>query len=149
MDAPTAYIVSVDGPTALLRVDAAPACARCAAGKGCGAGLLTGQQAPRELRLPLPADGRFASGDRVLLEMQPAGLLQASVYAYGLPLMALTLVPLLANALWGPFGDGPLAGLALVAVAAAVAAGRLLLRREPCLQRMTPSIAGPAPTGDA
>ncbi|MGB5579404.1 MAG: SoxR reducing system RseC family protein [Woeseia sp.] len=149
MDTPTAEILSIDGHSAVLRVAGVPACARCAAGKGCGAGLLGADAAPRELRLSLPPGIHFRRGDTVRLALRPARLLQASLYAYGLPLLALTLVPLLVNWAVGPLGDATLAVVALAAITVAVLAGRRLLARERCLDHLTPIIAGHAGVGEA
>lgn len=145
MDLPTATVISVDGRNVMLRVDSPIACARCAAGKGCGAGLLAGRQGPRELRLPLPSGLQLQADDRVQLNLVPARLLQATVYAYGLPLAALTLAPLFAHYAWGPLGDAQLVAVAAVAVAAAVPLGRRLLARNRCLERLVPDIVGRAP----
>ena len=147
MNAPTAEIISLDGETALLRVDSPVACARCAAGKGCGAGLLAGSRSPREVRVAVPGGLGLRQGDRVQLTMLPSRLLQATLYAYGLPLAALTLVPLLANAIWGPLGDVALVLLAAGAMVAAVLTGRYLLARRHCLKQLVPDIVGRAPAG--
>lgn len=142
METPTAQIIAIDGGSALLRIDAAAACARCAAGKGCGAGLLTAGAKQREVWMPLPEGTRFAAGDRVHLTLQPSRLLEAAVYAYGLPLLALTLAPLLASWAWGPLHDAALVAIAVAAVAVAVIAGRRLLARGRCLEQLMPAIAG-------
>lgn len=145
METPTAEIISIDGHDALLRVDGPLGCARCAAGKGCGAGLLTTGKSKRELRLPLPAGSNFKPGDRVQLSFLPARLLRATLYAYGLPLLALTLVPLFADWFWGPFDDAYLATLAIAAVGLAVLLGRRLLARNRCLEQLVPGISGRVP----
>lgn len=149
MDSPTAEILAIDGQRARVRVDDLAGCALCAAGKGCGAGLLRGERAARELWLELPRTGHFAQGDQVQLALPPERLLQATAYAYGLPLLALTLVPLAANTLWGPLRDTVLASLALLGVAAAIVLGRHLLAQKRCLQQFVPMIARTANSGDS
>ena len=127
---------------ATVAVAAAPACARCAAGKGCGAGLIGTSQVPRTLTLPLPAGLQLRSGEQVTLRMLPARLLQASLLAYGLPLAVMLLLPLLAERVAGPLNDAWLAGIALGGLAAAVACARRYLHGAECLQKLTPGIAG-------
>lgn len=142
MDMPEAEIISVNGNQAIVRVASIAGCARCAAGRGCGAGLLSQGLPYRDLRLSLPTGRQFAPGDQVRLAMAPARLLRACCYAYGLPLLALTLVPLAAHLFLGPLDDLSLVALAAGAVAVAVLAGRRLLRRQQCLQQLEPRILG-------
>ena len=52
----------------MVEVAAAPRCPRCAAGKGCGAGLLDGESAPRHVNALLPGDLELHRGDRVWLD---------------------------------------------------------------------------------
>ena len=69
MDNPTGTIQSVvaenDGVRAIVSVDMATACPRCAAGKGCGAGLFTSNG--RTQTVEAVADPRMAldKGDSV------------------------------------------------------------------------------------
>lgn len=144
MNAPEARIIDITDGQAVCRVAGGPACPRCAAGRGCGAGLLSGSQAAREFRVDLPPAADYRVGDRVVLELSSRSLLRASLLAYGMPLVMLAAVPLAAERLWGPLGDATLALLALAAVAASVVAGRRFLRADPCLSQLQPSIAGRA-----
>ena len=85
-----AALASEDGrATVEVVVEGAPPCARCASGKGCGAGIFTGQGGQQRLRLPVPDGLTFAVGEAVTVSMQGSTLLMASVLAYGLPLAGL------------------------------------------------------------
>lgn len=144
MNTPTATVLRVDDRVAVVRVDDAPVCPRCAAGQGCGAGLGKSRSGGRELTLERPPGLELETGDKVNLTLTPSRLLRASLLGYGLPLACLVLLPLAADALWGPFTDLELALLAIAALAAAVAAGRRLLARDRCLGQLAPGIGGRA-----
>ncbi len=141
---PTATVLSIDEQGVTVSVDAALGCARCAAGKGCGAALLGGRRRPRVLTLERPPGMDLHEGDRVDLTLAPERLLQASLLAYGLPLAALVLLPLAAETLWGPYGDGELALLAAGGLVGAIVAGRRLLARDRCPAQLKPAIGGRA-----
>lgn len=151
MNPPVATVLEVFESTVRVRVEAAPACPRCASGKGCGAGLLAGRRAARELSLPRPPGFDLAPGDRVTLTLPGEKLLGASLLAYGLPLLALVVAPVAASKLWGPFGDAGLAAIGAGALAAAIVAGRRLLARDRCLERLVPDVVhrDPAAARDA
>ena len=127
-------------PRAVVEVVTAVRCPRCAAGNGCGAGLLDGEPAPRRVDALLPRDMELHRGDRVWLELAPEDLLQAAMTAYGAPLLTMLLAA----------GGAYLAGLGdLLSVMATLLGGlvglsmaRLRLRRRGCLQRMMPRVAG-------
>ena len=70
-------------------VDGAAPCARCAEGRGCGAGIFTGRDGQQHLRLTVPDGISLAVGDSVTVSMQGRTLLAASALAYGLPLAGL------------------------------------------------------------
>ena len=142
MNTPAATVISVDRQTVTVKVDATVACSRCAAGKGCGAGLIGGDRGAREFALPMPPGMRLQQGETVVLQMLPTRLLQASFLAYGLPLACMLLLPALADWLFGPLNDAVLAGTALAGLVSALLLGRRYLAREPCLRRLTPDIAG-------
>jgi len=143
---PTGEIAGLDGHRAIVVVDAGVACARCAAGRGCGAGLLSPAAGKRRFELGIPAGLNLACGDRVRLELRPRDLLAASWLVYGMPLLAMIAIPALAVFLFGPLPDLVLAGLALSGIGVAVAWGRRRLAATDCLQQFVPSIAaGPVP----
>lgn len=143
MSATTATVLSVSERSLRLRVDAGAACARCAAGRGCGAGVF-GTGRTRELELARPATAQFVPGDRVTLALPARRLLRASLLAYGLPLLTLLAVPLAAEHAFGPYPDAWLAALAAAALGLSLVAGRRLLARDRCLSTLVPEIAGRA-----
>lgn len=144
MDRPHGLIVEMHRDAAparvVVEVTSAPGCARCAAGKGCGGGLLDGRTTPRRVDALLPDHLELQRGDRVWLELAPEDLLQAALAAYGTPLLAM----LLAAA--GAYLAGSTEPQAVVATLLGAGAGmivaRLWLRRRECLQQMTPRVAG-------
>ena len=86
MDSPVGRIVSVAPGHATVMVDAALVCARCAAGKGCGAGLLTGASRSRLIDVSVTPGMDLKPGDDVRLTLAPSHLQRAAVLAYGMPL---------------------------------------------------------------
>ena len=125
---------------AVVEVVTSARCPRCAAGKGCGAGLLDGGASPRRVDALLPADLEFHRGDRVWLELAPEDLLEAGLIAYGVPLLAMLTAA----------GGAYLAGLGelgavlatLLGALLGIAVGRDRLRRRNCLRRLTPRVTG-------
>lgn len=123
---------------ALVEVSAGTVCARCAAGKGCGAGLFGKRETMRQIAVAVPRRASLREGDTVKLVMQSRDLLIASAIVYGWPL---------AGGVLGAFAAGQLGGsdaIAAVAALAGIAAGLWLARRRvrdvACLQRFTPRI---------
>ncbi|KAA8978548.1 SoxR reducing system RseC family protein [Halospina sp. K52047b] len=114
------------GQRARIRVAPAAGCSRCAAGEGCGQGLLGAMRSapsPGEFWVTVPGDERVTPGDRVLLRMRPSALVAGAAMVYMVPLLGLVLGALLAEVLIGS-SDG-------VTTAAGIAglAGGLLLAR--------------------
>ena len=73
------------GTRVVVEVDAAEACPRCAAGKGCGAALFA--SSGRRVEVSVPENLSLAAGDIVEISLAPDNLLRASLIVYGLPLM--------------------------------------------------------------
>lgn len=140
MTEPVADVVAVSGRSATVSVDADVACARCAAGKGCGAAFLSGPGRKRRFEVDVPDEIEVVTGDRVSLILSPRHLLKASFAVYGWPLAALVIAPAAAEALWGPLSELALVGVAVSALVLAFLAGRRRLRQEACLQQFVPSI---------
>ena len=91
VDAPLGVVRGIeqhDGSTFLL-IDVTPVagCARCASGRGCGAGLAPAGGGTREIRIASPAGRSFEVGDSVRLELAPGRLIRSAALAYGLPLL--------------------------------------------------------------
>lgn len=125
-------------PHAIVEVDATPACARCAEGRGCGAGLLAGSSGVRHVNALIRQGVTVHEGDAVRVELKPSSILQASLVVYGLPLGGA-----LAGATLAFVAGSSEPGAALIAMGGLVAgflAARLRLRRGSCLQHFTPTI---------
>ena len=112
----------------------ASACARCAAGKGCGAGLSLTRNRRVEARVPPGAE--IHAGDTVELTLAPNNVLRAAGIVYGLPLAAAASGAALAYLVG--YGD-PAAALAAVA---GLAVGLVLAKRRlrGCLKDFTPEV---------
>ena len=140
MDISRGQILAVHPGYAIVSVAPGQACPRCAAGKGCGAGLLYAAERPREIRVPLAAGSPLSAGDRVELGIPSAELLRGAIYAYGLPLAGMLLALAIARLLRGPLTD-PVAVLAAAGGLATAWAGcRAWLRRPQCVMRLQPGI---------
>ncbi len=132
--------VSGDGSrrNALVEVSADVVCPRCAAGKGCGAGLFGKRETMRQIAVRVPERASIHEGDSVKLVMQSRDLLVASAIVYGWPLAGGVLGALIAWWLGGSDAQ------AAVAALAGIGTGGWLARRRiqdtACLQRFTPRI---------
>lgn len=132
-------LISVgQGTQAVVEMDNSPVCPRCAAGKGCGAGLLTGTAPVRRIEVPLPAGVTLSAGDRVEIVLGADRLLQATLVTYGLPLLGALAAAVIAY--WLALADAAAALAACAGIAAGWIAGRGLLDRDLCLQQFVPAI---------
>ena len=123
---------------AVVEVTAPLRCARCAAGKGCGAAIAAGDGSPRRVEVRLAPGLDVRAGDRVRIDLAPDDVLRASLIAYGLPLAGAVLgaaAAYLANA-----GDPGAALAALAGVCLGMLAARGRLRRPACSHRFTPVV---------
>ena len=134
MDNPRGKIVSlvdsVGGAHAIVEVDDAPQCPRCAAGKGCGAAVFAVRGA-RRLEVEVPPGIAARVDDVVEVALAPHNLLRAAVIVYGLPLLG-------AYAL--DFTDAGAAIAALVGLGGGLMASRYRLQQASCLRRFTPTV---------
>lgn len=142
MDNPQGRILSVhrhdSPPRAVVEVASSIQCARCAAGKGCGAGLLGGDDRPRRIDALIAQNLDVCEGDHVRIELAPNNLLRASLIVYGWPLLGALAG---ASAAWLlAKGDLGAALSALAGAAVGVLAGRLRLQRSGCLRAFTPVV---------
>lgn len=126
---------------ATVSVSRLVACARCAAGKGCGAGLLSGNSAPVEIQVQVPESMALRVGDQVTLELSPDSLLKASFLVYGLPLLGVVVMLIIGWLVAGPLNDVLAIALAIVGLLAGLATGRAKLGRNRCLEQFVPSIS--------
>lgn len=123
---------------ALVEVDAAVQCARCAKGKGCGAGVFGGSAGKRRVNARIAVGLAIEQGDEVRIELPPKNLLQASLIMYGVPLFTAVSAVLAAHLA----GFGEL--FAVLASVAGLATGMLIarfqLRNTGCLRRFRPTV---------
>ena len=133
------------GVRAIVAVEAAAVCARCASGRGCGAGIFAARQGVRRLEVAVAGGSPLAAGDVVSIELAPGNVLRAALLVYGLPLAAAAVGAALAYAL--AMGDAAAAATALAGLAAGALAGRRRLRDDACLARFTPTLSRHAVTG--
>lgn len=89
----------------------------------------------------MPGDLQLEPGDIVSLELESTHLLQAAWLAYGLPLLGSVLAVALASAFAATDNELPVIVCGLFGLAAGLIAGRRILRKEQCLQNMTPVAA--------
>jgi len=139
MQNPHGHIVSVrSDDTVIVEIDSVVACARCAAGKGCGAGLLGSQPGERRVAAKVVSNLTLHNGDQVSISLQPNNVLRAAIIVYGYPLLGA--VAGAGVALTQAFGDVAAAGAALVGLVAGMLVARARLRGTRCLQDFTPVV---------
>lgn len=124
--------------SARVRISTAIACARCEAGKGCGAGILGKRERDREIEARLAPGLMVAVGDTVDIVMQSTRLLQAAVIAYGYPLAAGLAGAGIAMTLGAD--DAVAAGVTLLSLFCGYFAAKLRLATGRCAEGMTPLI---------
>ena len=141
MESPVGRIVSIADGQATVSVDAAEVCARCAAGKGCGAGLLTGSKRTRLIEVQLSPGIETAVGDEVKLSLAPSHLLRAAIFAYGLPLAGIVIALALASIMNQALDDQMAIALAISGLVIGGLLGRHFLNKDACLKNLVPTIA--------
>ncbi|MFQ6004626.1 MAG: SoxR reducing system RseC family protein [Woeseia sp.] len=141
MESAHGTIVSVAQGHATVSVDAPQACARCAAGKGCGAGLLTGSNRLRLIDVEVAPGLELHPGDKVRLTLAPAQLLRAAVFAYGLPLVGVIAALAVAWVINGAIDDGSAVVLAIAGLLAGALSGRYFLNQDRCLKNLVPTVS--------
>jgi len=131
---------TASGALVQVRVEAARNCPRCAAGRGCGAGLFTRRSRIALLDVSCGADSGLAIGQPVTLSVAGHPLFRIALTAYGLPLAGIVLA---SGAAWlagvgesfailaAAGGLGASAGLARCRLKSAERAGKLALGIEP------------------
>ena len=130
---------STDGVRAVVKVELAAACPRCASGKGCGAGILStdvGSGQPVEATVPRDLD--LCEGDVVEISLAPENLLQAALIVYGLPMLGAIAAAALAYGF--SLGDAAAALAALFGLGAGLMVGRSRLRQRSCLRKFVPVV---------
>jgi len=133
MEIAEGLISAVRGHRATVRVDAPLTCARCAAGRGCGAALLQGTDRVTTIEIDVPPGCSAAVGDRVQLTVASGELLRGAMLGYGIPLAGMLAVPGLLAGLTSAPGDAATVLAAAGGLLAGWLASRYLLRRgNPC-----------------
>ena len=142
MDIPHGRIVSLDmaahPPRVLVEVSSKINCARCAAGKGCGAGLFGAGGRRRHVEALLAENLDLRQGDRVQIDLAPQHVLLAAAIVYGLPLggaLSAAAFSYLAGS-----GDAVAAVAALIGIVFGFVAGRRWLRHKVCRRRFIPIV---------
>ncbi len=142
MENPRGRVIAIErvepSSHAVVEVDASFSCARCAEGKGCGAGLLGSNTGPRRIDALIGVGLTIREGDEVRIELAPSSLLQASLIAYGLPLSGAVLGA--AFAYFSGLGELYAALSTLGGIAAGLFAARVRLRSTSRLCQFTPTI---------
>ncbi len=145
MTNPVATVLSIAGNEAIVEVSDRSVCPRCAAGKGCGAGIFSSAKKSLSLTVRIEAGIQIAEGDQVRLSLAPSDLARAAMFAYGAPLAGLLIAAGCAFLLVDSGSDIWALILSTAGLVAGFVAGRILARRDPCVSRLSPSIVGPAP----
>lgn len=142
MDNPTGTVVEIlHGAGARLvavDVDSVPVCSRCAEGRGCGAGLLSGSSRSRRFEAAVDNGCQLAVGDRVRLKLSPGRLIGAAAYAYGVPLFGAVAAASAAHGM--ALGDVGSAAASFAGMIVGTLASRRYLRRRSCLSRFEPRV---------
>jgi sigma-E factor negative regulatory protein RseC len=142
MDNPTGKIHSLvadnDGVRAIVEVDVGQSCPRCAAGKGCGAGLFAGDNRMRRVEAMVSEHLTLAKGDDVEISLASSNLLVAALIVYGIPLFGA--ISAAAIAYLFQLGDAAAASAALLGLVAGLLVGRWSLSRKECLANFVPYI---------
>jgi len=141
MESPVGRIVSIAHGRATVSVDVAAACARCAAGKGCGAGLLAGTNRRQLIDVQLESGIELKAGDEVQLTLAPSHLLRAAMLAYGLPLICLMIALGIAWSMNQSLDDRHAIVLAIGGLVSGLMLGRHLLNKDGCLKHLVPTIS--------
>lgn len=142
MDNPVGTIQSInnahDGRRLTVAVDVSVACPRCAAGKGCGAGIFTGREQTRTVDAVADEQLSLAVGDSVQLRLAETSLLNAAFIVYGIPLVGALGAAALAYGL--RLGDAAAALASISGLAVGVLVGRWRLARPNCLHQFVPRV---------
>ncbi|MEL7186821.1 MAG: SoxR reducing system RseC family protein [Pseudomonadota bacterium] len=139
MNKSTGRVVSVNGGRATVKVAAEIVCPRCAAGKGCGAGLLGRGERNELIDVLVAPHAGIREGDTVDVMLESRSLLRASALVYGLPLVSAVVAAAIG---WGlKLSETGTVVMALAGLAAGLCYARRRVRSESCLREFTPTAA--------
>ena len=133
-----AFVIGTSATRAVVDVDIVAVCPRCAAGKGCGAGLNSGGPSTRRVEVSVPPGLQLSEGDVVEIGIAPDNLLMAALLVYGLPLSGAIIAAGIAYQL--SLGDSAATGAAITGLIVGGIVGRQYLKRDECLRRFVPVI---------
>ena len=142
METASGTILSVADQTAIVELNTPIACSRCAAGRGCGAGLLTADRR-RRISVPVSSNSKLASGDKVQLVVDARNLLRAAFMAYGIPLAGLLAAVAGAAAVMPGIGDPGIALAGIAGLAAGASFSRWRIGQRASCTRYTPVLERP------
>ncbi len=131
-------VVSSGDGVALVEVNAST-CARCAAGKGCGAGVFGQSTRTRQLEARLERGVVVQPGDQVRLSLADDSVLRAAGVVYGWPLVGALLSAAVANLVFS-MGDAGAVLMALAGLGSGIVVARWHAGRQECLSRFTPVV---------
>jgi positive regulator of sigma E activity len=150
MDRPQGRIIELlpnaGAPRALVEIQSTVRCPRCAAGKGCGAGLVSGDERPQRVEALVPGHLELRQGDQVWLDLSSRDLLQAALAAYGAPLAGMLVAA--AAVYLAAVSDLQAILATLLGGFVGAVTGRVYLHRRDCLHRMTPRVTGHCLAGE-
>jgi len=141
MESAIGKISALTDIVATVEVRAPIACQRCAAGKGCGAGIFQTSDQPREIQVRIPVGLSVRLGDTIELTIGRKFLLRAAMLAYGLPLMTMMSFLGLAWILPGNPGDGTGIVIAASGLVVGLVIGRQILGRDSVCEQFVPTLA--------
>ena len=105
----TAQVIKMEGDVAWVQAIQKTACGSCQAQKGCGHSLLA-KVGQKKIELPVATNNIHAEvGDQVVIGVPEQAILRSSLLMYGLPLMVMMAVALLASLLEMPEGPSVIA----------------------------------------
>src|SRR5690606_6291282 len=113
-------------------------CARCAAGEGCGGGILGRWLGDRLHRVRVAHDGASRPGDCVVIAVSERALFLAAAIVYGVPLAAALAGAIVGR--WAGGGDGAAFAGLLVGLAAGFLWVRAFSRKIPVQRWFQPAI---------
>ena len=126
------------GERAVLAVDRQAVCARCASGKGCGAGIVGGRDAQLEARFDQRLE--LETGDEVTISLAPRNLLKAATIVYGIPLIGAAVAAGIAYSLG--VSDAQATVLALTGLLGSLLVSKKIL--SGCIEDLVPVVTGSA-----
>lgn len=140
MESATGRISAVRGANATVEVLSPLACRRCAAGKGCGAGIFQDATRTREIQIQIPLHMTVSVGDDIELAIASRHLLRAAVLAYALPLAAMLGSLGVFWVLSENASDGQAVVVAIFGLVSGLLLSRRLLKRESICEQFVPVI---------